>query len=74
MDCPLIFVNFKNLDMAGPLLSDEIDKSLVPSFFLTHKNLEMHRYIISTAATDALVLKHQVISIHSADWILVVLG
>ena len=34
---------------------------------LTHKQLKMHGCIISTVATDALVLKHQAISIHSAD-------
>ena len=33
----------------------------------THKQLEMHMCVISTVATDALVLKHQAISIHSAD-------
>ena len=34
---------------------------------LTHKELETHGYALSTVATDALVLKHQAISIHSAD-------
>ena len=34
---------------------------------LTHKQLEMYGCILSTVATDALVLKHQVISSHSAD-------
>ena len=34
---------------------------------LTHKQLEMYGYVLSTAATDALVLKHQAISVHSAD-------
>ena len=34
---------------------------------LTHKQLEMHRCALSTVATDALVLKHQAISSHSAD-------
>ena len=29
--------------------------------------LEMHGCIVSTVATDAQVLKHQVISIHNAD-------
>ena len=32
-----------------------------------HKPLEMRGYILSTVATDALVLKHQAISIHNAD-------
>ena len=32
---------------------------------LTHKQLEMHRCLISTVATDALMLKHQVISIRN---------
>ena len=34
-----------------------------------HKQLETHGCIISTVATDALMLKHQTISIHSADQI-----
>ena len=33
---------------------------------MTHEELEMHGCILSTVATDALVLKHQDISIHSA--------
>ena len=36
-----------------------------PSF--THKQLETHGGMISSVATDALVLKHQAISIYSAD-------
>ena len=40
---------------------------------LTHKQLEMHGYIFSTVATDVLVLKHQAISIHSAEQISIVL-
>ena len=35
--------------------------------WLTHKELEMHGCILSTVANDALVLKHQAISIHSAE-------
>ena len=34
---------------------------------LTHKQLEMHGCILSTVTTDALALKLQAISIHSAD-------
>ena len=34
---------------------------------LTHNQLEMHGCVLTTVATDALVLKYQVISIHSAD-------
>ena len=34
---------------------------------LTHKQLEMHEWILSIVANDALVLKHQGISTHSAD-------
>ena len=34
---------------------------------LTPKQVEMHECILSTVATDALVLKHQAISTHSAD-------
>ena len=35
--------------------------------WLTHKHLETHGCILSTVATDVLVLKHQDISIHSTD-------
>ena len=34
---------------------------------LTLKSRETHEGVLSTVATDALVLKHQTISIHSAD-------
>ena len=34
---------------------------------LTLKHREMHGCIVSTVAADALVLKHQAISIHNAD-------
>ena len=40
---------------------------------LTHKQLETHGCILSTVATDALVLKHQAISIYNADKIIAVL-
>ena len=39
---------------------------------LTHRDLIMHGYLISTVATDALVLKHQDISSHSADEVYIV--
>ena len=35
--------------------------------YLTNKQLEMHRCILSTLGTDALLLKHQAISTHSAE-------
>ena len=34
---------------------------------LTLKRRETHRCVVSTVATDALVLKHQAISIYNAD-------
>ena len=34
----------------------------------------MHRFILSAVDTDALVLKHQVISIHNAGKMLIVVG
>ena len=34
---------------------------------LTHKQLETYGRVLSTVAIDALVLKHQAISIHSAE-------
>ena len=35
--------------------------------FVNHKQLETHGCVLSTVATDALVLKHQAISTHSAN-------
>ena len=40
---------------------------------LTLKHRETHGCVVSTVATDALVLKHQAISIHSTDWIFITL-
>ena len=40
---------------------------MLKSYTLDHKQMEMHRCVHSTVDTDALVLKHQAISIHSAD-------
>ena len=34
-----------------------------------HKQLETHGYVLNTVTSDALVLKHQTISVHSADQI-----
>ena len=39
---------------------------------LTHTQLEMPGYVLSTLAADAFKLKHQAISIQSADEILIV--
>ena len=36
-------------------------------FLLTPKQLELHWCILSTGATDTLVLKDQIISTHNAD-------
>ena len=40
---------------------------------LTHKQLEINVCVLSTVATDALVLKHQAISTHDAEYIFIVL-
>ena len=40
---------------------------------LTHKQLETHWCILSTVATDGLVLQHQAINSHGADQIFIVL-
>ena len=40
---------------------------MVQAMFLTLKHQETHGCLVSTVATDALVLKHQAISIHNAD-------
>ena len=39
---------------------------------LTHKQLETRFYVLSAVGTDILVRKHQAISIHGADSILIV--
>ena len=36
-------------------------------YWLTLKQRETHGCVVSTVASDALVLKHQAISIHNAD-------
>ena len=41
--------------------------------WLTPKHQETHGCIVITVATDALVLKHQAISIHNADKTFIVL-
>ena len=41
---------------------------------LTLKCQEMLECVLSTVATDAMVLKNQAISIHSADWIIHCIG
>ena len=42
-------------------------KSTSVKAILTLKHRETHGCVVSTVATDALVLKHQAISIHNAD-------
>ena len=42
--------------------------------YLTPKYLEMHGCASNTVVTDALVLKHQAIGIHSGDKIIIVLN
>ena len=42
-------------------------------FVLTHKQLEMLGYVLSTVATGDLVLKQQVTSTHIADYISIIL-
>ena len=41
--------------------------SLGKGMLLTHEQLETNVRILSTVATDALVLEHQAISTHSSD-------
>ena len=41
--------------------------TIVTSHYLILKHREMHGCMVSTEDTDALVLKHQAISIHNAD-------
>ena len=59
----------KNM-VAVKLNSTRIKRSLWKELCLTHNHLEKHRCIISTVTTDVLVLKHQAISIHSANLVI----
>ena len=62
-------------NQARIILFEESEKNVSMVFWetfscddtLTLKHREMHGCIVSTVATDALVLKHQAISIHNAD-------
>ena len=49
------------------ITSAKLAPTLVNTLFLTIKHRETHGCVISTLATEALVLKHQAISIHNAD-------
>ena len=46
---------------------------MVVETLLSHKQRERLAYIISIVATDGLVLKHQAISVHSAELIFILL-
>ena len=49
------------------LIRRQIQKVILMQFPLTFKHRETHGCVVSTVATEALVLKHQAISIHNAD-------
>ena len=55
------------------LISYSCFYKLFSKYGLTPKELEMHVCVLSIVATDALVVKHQAISIHNADRIFTVL-
>ena len=48
-------------------LQEDLHTSIPIPMKLTLKHREMHGCVVSTVATDALVLKHQAIIIHNAD-------
>ena len=48
-------------------LCDLLFTVIITGVQLTLKHRETHGCVVSTVATDALVLKHQAISIHNAD-------
>ena len=54
----LLLIQFLHADQ-----DDNVDYG----FVLTLKHRETHGCVVNTVATDALVLKHQAISIHNAD-------
>ena len=47
--------------------SNKINATATVWSLLTLKHRETHVCVVNTVATDALVLKHQAISIHNAD-------
>ena len=55
------------------LISGNAIENVYKLWILTHKKLEMYGCVLSTVATDVLVLKHQAITVHSTDWIFTVL-
>ena len=57
-------MNMNNTSVSWPLLVNDC---------LTPKHRETHVCVVSTVATDGLVLKHQAISIHNADLTFIVL-
>ena len=61
--------NIMDVYQQGNKKSDaqKANKTTVQFSPLTLKQLERHGCVLRTVATDALVLKHQAISIHSAD-------
>ena len=63
---PSFFLQFEATEIFGQINEAQI-------YSLTNKLLQTHRCILSTLATDPLLLKHQAISIHSADQISIAL-
>ena len=59
------FLNLKGVILIQENSLENVCKLLV--ILLTHKHQNTHGCIVNTVATDALVLKHQAISIHNAD-------
>ena len=65
MDIP--YYQYKNSLYGDLRILPRIPMLVRHIFILTLKQREMHGCVVSTVATDALVLKHQAISIHNAD-------
>ena len=63
--CP-IGENVKRHNIVKCLCDALVDRIKI-FVYLTLKHRETHGCVVSTVATDTLVLKHQVISIHNAD-------
>ena len=58
---------FNDQNKVRELLMSGLLVCLANDLHLTLKHRETHGCVVSTVATDALVLKHQTISIHNAD-------
>ena len=66
-DCMYICKSLQNFVNTKQSMPKKLDWWTPLLFFLTLKHRETHGCVFNTVAADALVLKHQTLSIHSVD-------